>query len=108
MQNWENFLYLPWHVDCNPLPLVERVKFNVDQEGPSPHRYVRVNDSEIICALYKNKLINYNDFEMLRHSHRDAIYICNSKFVDGDTSNCAIEFIISEKKFFFTLKIAQL
>ena len=40
---------------------------------------------------------------MLRHSDHDVIYNWNTNFVDGDTSNCVIQFISQKKKLNFIL-----
>ena len=36
VQNWENFQYRPWHVDCNMLPSVHQHDSSKEEEDPNP------------------------------------------------------------------------
>ena len=72
MHNWEKFRYNPWHIDCNPLPSIQTVEFD-EEEVPNPPTNSRKNKWEIICGLYKNKFINYNEIEILGHKYRDVM-----------------------------------
>ena len=98
IQNWENFQYRPWHVDRNPLPPVDRSESDEEEEHPNPQKDSRQHEWEIICGLYKNQFINYNEFEMLGRRDRDRLHDWNTNFVDEDTSNRAIHFISQKRK----------
>ena len=63
--NWKKLQYIPWHVDRKPVPTDARVESNEEEEQPNPQRDSRKHEWEIICGIYKNKFINYNEFEML-------------------------------------------
>ncbi len=80
------------------MPPIERIEPNEEEEHPIPQKESRQHEWEIICGLYKNKFINYNEFEMLRHRDRDQFHDWNTNFVDEDTSIRAIHFISQKRK----------
>ena len=92
-QNWQNLQYIPWHVDRKHVCTYARVESDKEEERPNPQRDSRQHEWDIICGLYKNQFINYNDFEMLGHSDLDRMNDCNTAFVDEETSSRAIHFI---------------
>ena len=93
IQNWQNLQYIPWHVDRKLVPIDARVESDIEEEHPNLQRDSRKHEWEIICGLYKNQFINYNEFEMLGHRDLDCMYDWNTAFVDEDTSIRAIHFI---------------
>lgn len=54
VHDWEKYRYNLWHVDHNPLSLVQRVKCD-GEEVHNPPIDSQQNEWEIICGLYKNR-----------------------------------------------------
>ena len=69
------------------------MEFDEEEEHANPQNYSRQHEWEIICGLYKNQFINYNEFKMLGRRDRDRLHNKNTNFVDEDTSNRSIQFI---------------
>ena len=97
-QNWKNLQYIPWHVDRKPVPTYARVESNEEEQHPNPQRKIGKHEWEIICGLYKNQFINYNEFEMLGHRDLDRMNDWNNAFVDEETFSLAIHFISDMRK----------
>jgi len=99
VHNWENFRYQPWHVDLNSLPSIDPIESNEEDVQNPLVDFVdfRENEWEILCGLYKNKYMNYNEYEMLGHRDRNHAHNWNTNFVDEVTCNCDIH-IISEMR----------
>ena len=84
-------------MDRNLLPPIKRMEFD-EEEHANPQKYSRQHQWEIICGLYKNQFINYNEFEMLGHRDQDRMHDWNTNFVDEITSSHVIHFISQKKK----------
>ena len=80
------------------MPIDARVESDIEEEHPNLQRDSRKHEWEIICGLYKNQFINYNEFEMLGHRDLDRMNDWNTAFVDEDTSSRAIHFISEMRK----------
>ena len=74
------------------MPTDARVESYEEEEHPNPQRVSRKHERKIICGLYKNQFINYNESEMLGHRDLDRMNDWNTTFVDEDTSSHAIHF----------------
>ena len=98
LENWKNLQYIPWHVDRKPVPTDAQVESDDEEEHPNPQRDSRKREWDIICGLYKNQFINYNEFEILGHRDLDRMNDWNTNFVDQETSSRAIHFISEMRK----------
>ena len=67
------------------MPTNARAESDEEEEHPNPQRDSRKHECEIICGLYKNQFITYNDFEMLGHRDIDRMNDLNTAFVDVET-----------------------
>ena len=90
--------YIPWDVDRKPVPTDARVESDIEEEHPNLQRDSRQHEWEIICGIYKNQFINYNEFEMLGHRDLDRMNDWNTAFVNEETSSRAIHFISDMRK----------
>ena len=78
IQKWENFQYKPCHIDRTPIPLEDPRKNEIEDAGdifPNLQKDSRENEWEIISGLYKNKFINFNEFDMIGLRDRDVLEI---------------------------------
>ena len=71
--HWCIFQYIPWYFDRKHVPTHARVEYDEEEEHPNPQRDSWKHEWEIICGLYINQFINYNELERLGHRDLDLI-----------------------------------